>query len=105
MKSRQKKFLAWDALVLVLLLAPLVYAATEAPSGFNDLTNGMVSQTQFDLDREIFDERELIEDGLGPVYNAQACAECHQNPVSGGNSQITELRVGRVDFFGNFTNR
>jgi len=105
MKSRQKKFLAWGTLALVLSLAPLVYAATEAPSGFNDLTNGMVSQTQFDLDREVFDERESIEDGLGPVYNAQACAECHQNPVSGGISQITELRVGRVDFFGTFTNR
>lgn len=105
MKSRQKKFLVWKASMLVLLLAPFVYAATEAPSGFNNLTNGLVSQTQFDLDREVFDERELIEDGLGPVYNAQACGECHQNPVSGGNSQITELRVGRVDVFGNFTNR
>src|SRR5690349_18077264 len=105
MKSRQKKFLVWKALMLVLLVAPFVFAATEAPSGFNDLTNGMTSQTQFDLDREVFEEREFIADGLGPVYNAQACAECHQNPVTGGNSQITELRVGRIDFFGNFTNR
>ncbi|HKV10679.1 MAG TPA: di-heme oxidoredictase family protein [Thermoanaerobaculia bacterium] len=105
MKSRQKKFLVWKALMLVLLVAPFVFAATEAPSGFNNLTNGMVSQTQFDLDREVFEEREFIEDGLGPVYNAQACAECHQNPVTGANSQITELRVGRIDFFGNFTNR
>lgn len=105
MKSRQKRFLISDLLVLLLLAAPFVYAATEAPAGFDNLTNGMVSQTQFDLDREVFDERELIEDGLGPVYNAQACAECHQNPVSGGISQITELRVGRVDVFGNFSNR
>ena len=57
----------------VLLIAPLVYAATEAPAGFDNLTNGLTSQAQFDLDREIFDEFELIEDGLGPVYNAQAC--------------------------------
>ena len=35
--------------------------------------------------------------GLGPVYNAQSCAECHQNPVSGGISQISELRAGHFD--------
>lgn len=85
------------AVGFVVLVARLVYAATEAPTGFDDQTNGLVSQTQFDLDREIFEERELIEDGLGPVYNAQACAECHQNPVTGATTQITELRVGRFD--------
>ena len=31
-------------------------------------------------------------DGLGPLYNAQACVACHQNPVTGAVSQITELR-------------
>lgn len=90
------------AVGFVVLLARLVYAAVEAPTGFDDQTNGLVSQTQFDLDREIFEERELIEDGLGPVYNAQACAECHQNPVTGATSQITEQRVGRFDGFSFF---
>jgi CxxC motif-containing protein (DUF1111 family) len=78
---------------------------SEAPAGFDDLTNGHTTQAQFDIDRDIFDEVEFIEDGLGPVYNAQACRECHQNPVSGSSSQITELRVGRVDSFGNFFDR
>lgn len=88
-----------EAAALLLLAAPFVYAvtATEAPTGFDDAPNGLVSQTQFDLDREVFDEVEFIEDGLGPVYNAQACRECHQNPVSGSGSQITELRVGRFN--------
>ena len=58
--------------------------ATEAPAGFDDLTNGMVTQAGFDADKEVFEEREFIEDGLGPVYNAQACVECHQSPVTGG---------------------
>jgi CxxC motif-containing protein (DUF1111 family) len=44
-----------------------------------------------------------VTDGLGPLYNAQACGECHQSPVSGAGSQVTELRVGRSDFSGNFT--
>jgi CxxC motif-containing protein (DUF1111 family) len=38
------------------------------------------------------------------VYNAVSCSECHQNPVSGGPSQITELRVGHRDANGNFVN-
>src|SRR6202023_1328864 len=33
-----------------------------------------------------------------------SCAECHQNPVSGGASQFTELRVGHLDAHGNFVN-
>lgn len=67
---------------------------TEAPTGFDNLTNGFTAQAQFDLDRDVFEERELLADGLGPVYNAQACSECHQNPVTGAISQITELRAG-----------
>jgi CxxC motif-containing protein (DUF1111 family) len=69
-------------------------AASEAPTGFDNQTNGLVNQATHDLDREVFDEQEFVEDGLGPVYNAQSCAECHQNPVSGAGSQITELRAG-----------
>jgi CxxC motif-containing protein (DUF1111 family) len=71
-------------------------SATEAPAGFDDRTNGLVSQTQFNLDKEVFEEIETIDDGLGPVYNAQGCAECHQNPVTGAISQITELRAGHL---------
>ena len=40
----------------------------------------------------------------GPVYNATACVSCHENPNSGGASQITELRVGHKDTNGNFVN-
>ncbi len=94
-----KRFLVNGIVLLLLLAAPVVFAvvATEAPTGFDNLTNGFEPQAQFDLDRANFDSREEIADGLGPVYNAQACAECHQNPVSGAISQITELRVGRFD--------
>src|SRR5262245_52187384 len=89
-------------LAILALSVPLVYAATEAPAGFDNLTNGFITQAQFDLDRAIFDELEQIDEGLGPVYNAQGCGECHQNPVSGATSQITELRAGHSDAFGNF---
>ena len=41
---------------------------------------------------------------MGPVFNATSCVDCHQNPVTGGPSQITELRVGHKDANGNFVN-
>ena len=72
-------------------------AATEAPTGFDNQSNGLFPQTQFEADQVSFDEHETISDGLGPVYNAQGCSECHQNPVSGGGSQVLELRAGHFD--------
>lgn len=104
-KKGSRRLLLWNGIAAFVLVAPVVYAvATEAPAGFDNLTNGFVSQAQFDLDREVFDAAEEIDEGLGPVYNAQACRECHQNPVSGAASQTTELRVGRFDGF-TFTDR
>src|SRR3989475_12406104 len=74
---------------------------TEAPAGFDNLTNGFLSQADFDAAKATFEERDQIADGLGPVYNAQGCVECHQNPVTGAGSQISELRAGHVSN-GNF---
>ena len=86
--------------------------ATEAPTGFDNLTNGFTVQgpafdtlnennvvplRSFNDNRFIFEESELIEDGLGPTYNAQSCRECHQNVVTGGASQIAEHRTGRIE--------
>ena len=85
--------------------------ATEAPTGFDNLTNGFTEQgppfeelneetvvalRSFNDNRFIFEEVEGILDGLGPTYNAQSCRECHQNVVTGGASQIAELRSGRT---------
>lgn len=92
-------------LVIAIFAAALIVAITvptgtaqsqtEAPAGFDNQTNGFTDQATFDADRAAFEQREEIADGLGPVYNAQSCSECHQNPVTGGISQIFELRVGR----------
>ena len=79
-----------------------IVAAPEAPTGFDNLTNGFVSQVEFNKAKAAFEEREEIAGGIGPVYNAQACVECHQNPVTGAISQITELRAGHVAANGAF---
>jgi len=34
--------------------------------------------------------------GLGPLYNATSCVDCHQNPVTGGSSQVSEMRAGHM---------
>ena len=70
---------------------------TEALAGFDNQTNGFVGQDQFEIARAAFEERDGIGQGLGPVYNAQSCAECHESPVTGAISQITELRAGHYD--------
>jgi CxxC motif-containing protein (DUF1111 family) len=92
--------------------------ATEAPAGFDTPTlqfqnagsqsfsNGITEPPgdTYALDQQIFERREDPSLGLGPVFNATSCAECHQNPVTGGPSQITEVRVGHKDANGNFAN-
>jgi len=78
-------------------------AATEAPADFDAFhSNGLTDDTTFAAVKGEFDQVEDTTQGLGPTYNAQSCRECHQNPISGGISQITELRCGHEDSNGNF---
>ena len=88
----------------VLWLAIAAVTAVEAPTGFDNKSNGLVDDKTHQGDLEKFDEVEQIADGLGPLYNAQSCRECHQNPVSGAASQVSELRVGHLGPDGSFQN-
>ena len=87
----------------------------EAPAGFDNLTNGFneqgpafetinsenaVALRSFNDNRFIFEEVETVADGIGPIYNAQSCRECHQNVVTGGASQVTVQRTGPWSRFG-----
>jgi CxxC motif-containing protein (DUF1111 family) len=92
--------------------------AAEAPAAFDRHTNdpnflpqgppipkfpaAQPTPGTFAADEFIFGIVDEKDDGLGPVYNAQSCRECHQNPVPGAISQITELRAGHNDSAGNF---
>lgn len=84
---------------------------TEALTGFDNVSNGYLPQgpefdtltddnvvplRSFNDNRFLFEEVEVVADGLGPVYNAQSCAECHQNVATGGASQVAEHRTGRM---------
>ena len=41
-------------------------------------------------------------DGLGPIFNANACGTCHQNGALGGAGQQIERRYGRLNASGTF---
>ena len=96
------------------LVGTAANSATEAPAGFNtpsfngaaSINNGLVEPPgdTFARDQQVYEENETVADGLGPVYNATSCVNCHQNPNSGAASQVTELRVGHNDAEGNFVN-
>ena len=87
---------------LSVLLASSVSSPTEAPTGFDNKSNGLADDATHEADQMRFEEVELLSDGLGPLYNAQSCRECHQSPVSGAASQVAELRVGHLGPDGHF---
>src|SRR3954469_11106569 len=68
--------------------------AVPAVAGFDGQTNGAFPQSQMDAGAANFADVETPADGLGPLFNATSCADCHSSPVPGGGSQITELRAG-----------
>jgi CxxC motif-containing protein (DUF1111 family) len=96
--------LVLGAALFIVAVISLSAQPSEAPAGFDNKTNGMVDDATHQADQTKFEETEAIADGLGPIYNAQSCRECHQNPVSGGISQVTELRVGHLGPHGEFEN-
>lgn len=86
------------------LLSTSASNSPEAPVGFDNKSNGVTDDATFQADEAKFEEVEQLSDGLGPLYNAQSCRECHQNPVSGGASQVSVLRVGHQAADGHFRN-
>jgi CxxC motif-containing protein (DUF1111 family) len=90
--------------ILGLVLAAAAPPSTDAPTGFDNKSNGLVDDATHLIDQQNFEAVLQIAEGLGPLYNAQSCRECHQNPVSGAASQVTELRVGHQSPDGQFRN-
>ena len=91
---------------------------TDAPTGFALISNGFAEEfcanqaaltnspnsplipdgeCDFDAALEEFTGPETIADGLGPIFNAAGCGECHLTPIIGGSSQIMEKRAGFFD--------
>src|SRR5579862_8523625 len=66
-------------------------------AGSQSVSNGIAEPPgdTYALDQAQFERRHDPSTGLGPVFNATACVECHNNGgVAGAASQFTEVRVG-----------
>ncbi len=72
----------------------LIEACRQAPplgAPLNGLTREQ--REQFDKGRVEFERVFTPETGLGPLFNANACAACHEDPVTGGVGDEAELHV------------
>jgi CxxC motif-containing protein (DUF1111 family) len=89
---------------LVLTGISQTQTTAEAPTGFDNQTNGSVPQSVHDADVTVFNTTETADEGLGPIFNRDSCVTCHQAPISGGGSTVLETRAGHTDESGNFVN-
>lgn len=78
-----------------------ILGTVPGPHPLPDLTNPTSNGAfggNFADDLKAFNDRENAgEDGLGPVFNADSCAACHQNTAFGQTSQVSVLRAGHRD--------
>ena len=51
---------------------------------------------RFERGRIEFEKVFTAESGLGPLFNAESCAECHESPVVGGPGDEVEIHVGAL---------
>lgn len=82
-----------------MLLALLVAAtACARPPKPGDPLRGLTREQkeQFEKGKEIVGRFFTPETGLGPLFNAPACGECHEDPAPGGGGDETELHVAVV---------
>ena len=67
-------------------LALVAVAACRRPPQPGDPLRGLTAaeRARFDSGRVVFDSAFAPETGLGPLFNAVACGECHEDPAAGG---------------------
>lgn len=73
--------------------------AAQRPMGapIDGLTPGQLAR--FQTGRMDYQHTFLPAEGLGPIFNQNSCASCHNNPV-GGTGSITVTRAGVAEKFG-----
>ena len=85
------------AIALVLLASANAFNAASCPPPTRpgDPLPGLSAEERerFEKGREVFERAFTPETGLGPLFNADACGECHEQLVAGGGGDETELHV------------
>jgi CxxC motif-containing protein (DUF1111 family) len=82
MTDRNRRLAAW---CVALALAALSAACRRAPQPGDPLPGlSKAERARFDSGRVAFENVFTPGTGLGPLFNADGCAECHEEPVVGG---------------------
>ena len=87
-----------------LLILTTLGVSAQLPAGAGDPLPG-ITPSEFEAFRIGIDDFVEIEqpgEGLGPLFNGAGCAACHNVPVIGGMTPMTELRAGHRDADGTF---
>jgi CxxC motif-containing protein (DUF1111 family) len=100
--TRNRKALL-GSLLTTAALAAVPFA--QAPPAPGDPLPGLTPAEfeLFSIGLEDFLEVEDAEEGLGPAFNGTSCGGCHNVPAVGGISPVAELRAGRVDASGTYS--
>lgn len=98
---------ASQALVLtvaVIWIVTTLGVSAQLPLGAGDPLPGITPSEfeAFRLGLDDFVEIEQPGEGLGPLFNGAGCAACHNVPVIGGITPMTEMRAGHRDADGKF---
>jgi CxxC motif-containing protein (DUF1111 family) len=88
-------------LILILIFGAAVTSELRGQNsvGFGDPMPGLLPAEfeRFRMGLDDFLEVETPEEGLGPSFNAASCAVCHNVPVIGGTSLVSEVRGAHRD--------
>ena len=77
------------------VLLCVAVAACQKPVRPGDPVPGLTKdqRSSFDRGQVVFDSTFTPGTGLGPLFNADACGECHEDPVRGGVGDEVELHA------------
>jgi CxxC motif-containing protein (DUF1111 family) len=86
------------ALLVVSLCIFLFYGCPKKPPEQAELGDPLLGLSEeevarFEAGKIVFERVFVPEDGLGPLFNANACGECHEDPVPGGVGDEVEVHA------------
>src|SRR5881396_2983151 len=82
---------------LLVLGLGLCGCKTQQPPALGEPLAGLTPQqrAQFEEGKRVFERVFEPKDGLGPLFNGNSCAECHETPVLGGVGDEVEVHATR----------
>jgi CxxC motif-containing protein (DUF1111 family) len=82
----------------VAALATVMVVVSAHAADFGAPIRGLTADqlARFNEGKDAFEETEVAEDGLGPVFNGTSCVQCHSLGGTGGASDLVETRFGTM---------